>query len=175
MSKILEEKFPGLLLLEGSQFSDERGALEKPLWNSAIPGFRADEAYFIQSKKDVLRGMHFQLPPHAQGKLLYVARGKILDVVLDLRSGSPFFGKSASFVLEAGSARALYVPPGMAHGYLTLEEDSWIHYVQSGNYSPEHERGVRFDSFGFDWKISSPVLSEKDKNLPAFSELPILF
>ncbi len=175
MSKILEERFPGLFLLEGSKYADDRGTLIKPLWNSAIPDFRADEAYFIQSKKDVLRGMHFQLPPHAQGKFLYVARGKILDVVLDLRTTSPTYGKSTSFLLEAGSPTALYVPPGLAHGYLTLEEDSLIHYVQSGNYAPEFERGVRYDSFGFDWKISSPILSDKDKGLPVFSQLEKMF
>lgn len=171
MSKILQEKLPGLLLLEGRTFSDHRGFLEKPLWNSVLPDFRADEAYFIQSKKNVIRGMHFQLPPHAQGKFLYVATGKILDVVLDLRKDSETYGQFASFYLEAGSAQALFVPPGMAHGYLTLEENSLIHYVQSGHYAPEFERGVRYDSFGFDWKVSDPVLSEKDRSLPAFSDL----
>ncbi len=168
MSEILEERLPGLLLIEGSHFTDDRGSLRKPLWNSVIPNFQVDEAYFIQSKKDVLRGMHYQVPPFSQGKLIYVVKGKILDVVLDLRKDSPTFGMSTSFVLDEVSCQGLFVPAGFAHGYLTLEEDSLIHYIQSGKYSPAHERSIRFNSFGFDWGIAHPVLSSKDSTAPLF-------
>ncbi|MFL5784787.1 MAG: dTDP-4-dehydrorhamnose 3,5-epimerase family protein [Bacteriovoracaceae bacterium] len=170
MSKIIEDKISGVLFLEGSAFQDDRGELHKPLYNSIIPGFKADEVYYIISKKNVLRGMHFQLPPFEQGKFIYVAKGKILDVIVDLRKNSPTFGQSSSFSLSAGDNRAVYVPPGCAHGYLTLEEESVIHYVQSGNYSREHERGIRFDSFGFNWPVKFPVVSEKDSLLPELSQ-----
>ncbi len=174
MSLILEERFQGLLLIEGSNFSDDRGSIEKPLWNSVIPDFQVDEAYFIRSKKDVLRGMHYQIPPFSQGKFLFVAKGKILDVVLDLRKDSPTFGKSTSFILQEGVSQGLFVPPGIAHGYLTLEEDSLINYIQSGKYSPAFERGVRYNSFGFDWEIANPILSHKDANSALFDERTVL-
>lgn len=170
MSRIIEEKFPGLLYLEGTSHEDERGRFSKPLWNSIIPGFQADEAYYTISKKDVIRGMHFQISPFEQGKFLYVSRGKILDVVVDLRISSPHYGEHASFQLTEGDHRALYIPPGFAHGYLTLEEGSYIHYVQSGKFSREHEYGIRYDSFGFKWPVAHPILSEKDSLLPPLSE-----
>ena len=125
---------------------------------------------FTISKKDVIRGMHFQVSPFEQGKFLYVSRGKILDVVLDLRKESPTFGKSTSFILQEGVSQGLFVPPGIAHGYLTLEEDSLINYIQSGKYSPACERGIRYDSFGFDWGITNPILSLKDANSALFDE-----
>jgi dTDP-4-dehydrorhamnose 3,5-epimerase/CDP-3, 6-dideoxy-D-glycero-D-glycero-4-hexulose-5-epimerase len=171
MSRITEEKFRGVLLVEGTSYEDERGKLFKPLWNSVIPNFRADEAYYIISKKNVLRGMHYQTAPHEQGKFVYVTKGSVLDVVVDLRKDSPSYGNYASFLLRANDMRGLYVPPGVAHGYLTLEEDSVIHYVQTGNYSREHERGIRYDSFGMDWKCERPILSDKDMRLPSLSEL----
>src|SRR4051812_18074652 len=122
MSRIIEERFPGLLYLEGTSHEDERGVISKPLWNSIIPEFQIDECYYTISKKDVIRGMHFQVSPFEQGKFLYVSRGRILDVVIDLRISSKSYGEHTSFVLTAGDNRGLFVPPGFAHGYLTLEE-----------------------------------------------------
>lgn len=113
--------------------------------------------------------MHFQTHPFEQGKFLYVSRGEILDVVLDLRTSSPSFGQHASYVLSERDNRALFVPPGFAHGYLTLVEGSMIHYVQSGNYSRENELGLHYDSFGFQWPVKTPVLSKKDSILPSFA------
>ncbi len=173
MSRIIEERLSGLLYLEGSSHEDERGRISKPLWNSIIPDFKADEAYYTISNKDVVRGMHFQVSPFEQGKLIYVSRGKVLDVVVDLRISSTSYGEHASYFLSDRDNRALFIPPGFAHGFLTLEEGSSIHYVQSGKFSREHEFGIRFDSFGFEWPVKNPVLSEKDSNLPAFSEFKL--
>lgn len=170
MSHIVEEKFQGLLYLEGHHYRDERGSLEKPLYDGIIPGLMVDEVYYIRSKKNVLRGLHFQLAPFAQGKFISVVRGRILDVVVDLRPHSPTCGEHVSYVLSEGDHRALYVPPGLAHGYLTLEDESLILYVQSGKYAPEAERGIRYDSFGMDWGVSVPQLSQKDLGLPSLAE-----
>lgn len=170
MSRVIEEKFSGLLYLEGSSFEDERGTISKPLWNAIIPDFRVDESYFTVSKKDVIRGMHVQVSPFQQGKFLYVSRGKILDVVVDLRKTSETFGQHTSYILTGEDHRGLYVPPGLAHGYLTLEEGSSIHYVQSGKYSREHEAGIHYDSFGYQWPVKNPILSGKDSGLPTLSD-----
>ena len=121
-----------------------------------------------------LRGMHFQIPPAEQIKLVSVLRGRVLDVVVDVRRGSPTFGKHISIELSAESGRQLYVPAGFAHGFLTLEDDVTVMYKVSDFYAPAYDGGIRWDDpdVGIRWPIkdSDITLSDKDKRLPLLKE-----
>lgn len=117
------------------------------------------------------RGLHFQGPPHAQGKLVRCGRGAIFDVAVDIRRGSPTYGQSEGYELTAENGHQLYVPVGFAHGFVTLEPDSEIVYKCTDYYAPETEGAVRWDSCGIDWPLSvDPILSDKDAVAPALAD-----
>jgi len=119
-----------------------------------------------QSNKGVLRGLHFQKPPHAQGKLVRVVKGSVLDVAVDIRKSSKTFGKHFSIVLSEENKTQFYVPPGFAHGFLVLEDNTIFSYKCTGFYNKESEVSLRWDDgdINIDWGIKDPILSEKDKN-----------
>ena len=118
-----------------------------------------------------LRGLHFQGPPAAQGKLVRCGRGAIFDVAVDIRRGSPTYGKWEGYELTAENGHQLYVPVGFAHGFVTLEPDSEIVYKCTDYYAPETEGAVRWDSCGIDWPLSvDPILSDKDALAPALAD-----
>ena len=123
------------------------------------------------SKKGVLRGLHLQYPPHAQAKLVRVITGRVLDTVVDIRKGSPTFGKVYQCELSSEKKNALLVPEGFAHGFAALE-DSIFMYKCSSFYSPKYEGGIRWNDpdLNIDWKISQPLVSGKDQELPSFAE-----
>ena len=164
--KFVGQPLGGLFEFEYPRFSDERGEFAKPFHSGSLSeyGLSADfkEFFYSDSHKDVLRGMHFQLPPHAHGKLIFVSGGCVLDVVLDIRHASPTFGEYVSFELCADDQRCLYISPGFAHGFLSLENNSRINYLVTSVHSPAHDAGVRWDSFGFKWPVSSPIVSPRD-------------
>ena len=126
-----------------------------------------------------MRGLHFQRPPHAQGKLVRVLRGRILDVAVDLRRSSPRLGRHVAVELAAGDGRLLYVPAGFAHGFCTLEPMTEVAYKVSAGYAPGADGGVAWDDpdLGIDWPVSrrDAVLSDKDGRLPRFAGLPLVF
>jgi len=125
-----------------------------------------------------LRGLHFQAPPAAQGKLVRCGRGAIFDVAVDIRRGSPTYGQWQGYDLTAENGHQLYVPVGFAHGFVTLESDSEIVYKCTDYYSPETEGAVRWDSCGIDWPLSvDPILSDKDAVAPALADFvsPFLY
>ena len=118
-----------------------------------------------------LRGLHYQSPPHAQGKLVRCGRGTIFDVAVDIRRGSPTFGQWEGYELSAENGHQLYVPAGFAHGFVTLEPDSEIVYKCTDYYAPESEGAVRWDSCGIEWPLSGdPILSDKDAIAPALAD-----
>lgn len=129
--------------------------------------------------RGTLRGMHFQIPPKAQDKLVRVLRGAVLDVAVDLRKASPSYGKWASAVLSAENGKQMFVPKGFAHGFLTLEPDTEVFYKVSAFYSREHERGLAWDdaAIGIDWSIEaeSVIMAERDRALPRLADLPAFF
>lgn len=128
------------------------------------------EEYYSVSRKNVLRGMHFQLPPRDLAKLVYCLKGRVLDVVFDLRKDSPDFGKAASLELSQAKANMVYVPRGFAHGFYALEDDSLMVYKTSAVYDPGLDSGVLWNSINFKWPCEKPVLSERDGKFSSFKE-----
>lgn len=135
-------------------------------------GFETDfkEEYCSSSIKNVLRGMHFQTPPADHVKLVYCAFGKVLDVVVDLRKNSSTFGQHQKFYLDSEKRTMLYIPQGLAHGFLTLSDKALMVYNLTSVYSPENDTGILWNSCGIDWQCENPILSEKDKNLVNFAD-----
>jgi dTDP-4-dehydrorhamnose 3,5-epimerase len=174
---------PGLVLVEPRFFGDARGAFGELYQRSAFAAQGiADE--FIQdnlsrSRRGVLRGLHYQLPPEAQGKLVTVLRGEVLDVVVDIRRGSPAFGRWFGLTLSAESGLMLYVPPGFAHGYCALSDEADFLYKCTRQYAPALDRGIRWDDpeIGVRWPVADPILSPKDAALPLLrdAENPFVF
>lgn len=149
-------------------FADSRGAFVKPFNETFLLGkgirLQIKESYYSLSKKNVIRGMHFQLPPHQHAKLVFCATGAILDVALDLRKHSPDYGKYFSCILSAENHKALYIPEGFAHGFKALTDDAMTCYFVSSEYHAASDTGIAFDSIGFDWTCKDPVLSERDRS-----------
>ena len=167
----------GLVLIEQKTFDDSRGFFKEVYKQEAFAENGITDT-FVQdnlsvSARDVLRGLHFQIPPKAQAKLVNVISGTILDVVVDLRRDSTTYREWAAIELSAEKHQALYVPAGFAHGFLALENDSCVLYKTSAEYSPEHEGGIRWNDpgIGIVWPIASPEVSEKDAALPFIDEL----
>jgi dTDP-4-dehydrorhamnose 3,5-epimerase len=128
------------------------------------------EEFYSTSAKNVLRGMHFQTPPHAHQKLIYCIKGKVSDVVLDLRRESPTYGQSVSLELSSQNKHVLYLPVGMAHGFLSLEDDCCLVYKTDAVYSHNHDRGILWNSFGHDWDSPSPIISQRDLDHPRLED-----
>lgn len=165
---------PGVRLLEPRAFSDQRGVFIKtyhePAWRQAGITFEMQEEYYSVSRRGVLRGMHFQTPPEDHVKLVYCPSGRVLDVLLDLRRGSPTFGRSMAQELSSENRLIFVLPPGIAHGFLCLEEQSVMVYKTNTVHSPANDAGIRWDSFGFDWGWQAPVVSERDASFPSLAD-----
>jgi len=133
------------------------------------------ESYYSKSVKNVIRGMHFQSPPYDHEKLVYVTEGKIIDVVLDLRNGSASYGKYTVIQLDEFE-RSVLIPKGCAHGFLTLTDSATVVYMVSSVYNSKADNGILWNSFGFDWKVDKPILSERDRSFIQFThfESPFL-
>jgi len=180
------EKFniDGPLLITPNKFGDERGFFsetynKKLLTDSGFDKEFVQDNQSLSTQKGVIRGLHFQTPPHAQDKLVRVVRGSILDVAVDIRKDSPSFGKHIAVELSAENWQQLLVPIGFAHGFCTLQPDTEVVYKVSEYYSPECDAGIAFDDcdININWPIdpSKAILSEKDKRLPKLSLLPEQF
>lgn len=147
-------------------FPDNRGLFVKTFHDTTLQAqgidFKLKESYFSVSGKDVIRGMHFQLPPHQHSKIVFCPQGAILDVIVDLRKDSVGYGQFQVQELSAENHKAFFIPEGFAHGFRSLTSDAITYYLVSSEYSKEHDTGIRYDSIGFDWKVTQPVLSERD-------------
>lgn len=174
--KVLETGFRGLVMIEPTVFTDERGYFFES-WNHQRFNNHGLGATFLQdnesrSAANVLRGLHFQLPPWQQGKLVRVFNGSVIDVVVDLRKSEPTFGKHFKYKLTAQQKNMLWIPPGFAHGFLTLEDDTVFFYKCTQVYNKESEAAIAwFDpDLAIDWGVEDPVVSEKDKIAPFFRD-----
>lgn len=166
--KVIETGFEGLLELEPKVFRDERGYFFESYNKEQFKQFGV-QADYVQdnqslSQKGVLRGLHFQAPPYAQGKLVRVIHGAVMDVALDIRQGSPTFGQHHSVLLTAENMKLFWIPTGFAHGFATLEDDTIFAYKCTNVYNKESEGCVLWNDalLGIDWGLENPVVSEKD-------------
>ncbi len=162
----------GLYLIKTFSLKDGRGFFMETYKESDFVSNGITERFVQEnhsrSKKGVLRGLHYQKDPMAQGKLVRCVRGSIFDVAVDIRRGSPTYGKWAGFILSEENKDMLYIPRGFAHGFCALEDDSEIIYKCTKEYSPENEAGIIWNdsTIGIDWPIDNPILSPKDINHP---------
>jgi dTDP-4-dehydrorhamnose 3,5-epimerase/CDP-3, 6-dideoxy-D-glycero-D-glycero-4-hexulose-5-epimerase len=172
--KIKTTKINGLYIIDGLKFNDLRGDLIKPFSESFIKNTtfpintEFKEVWFTKSHKNVVRAMHLQVGDHSCEKLVSVINGAVLDVILDVRQESETYGQIFEMELNDKNAISLYVPKGCAHGYKVLTNNSITMYMATEINVPKDDVGIRWDSFGYDWKINMPILSERDKNLPTF-------
>ena len=179
--QVQETGFEGLLILQPRVFNDDRGAFWES-WNETTYKNLGLDISFVQdnqsvSHKNVLRGLHFQKPPHAQGKLVRVTRGKALDVVVDLREGSETFGKHFKLKLSSEKANMLWIPAGFAHGFVALENNTVFQYKCDALYNPKSEDCLIWNapSLAIDWEVINPIISPKDKEGKLFKELHSIF
>lgn len=176
--KFIETGIEGAWLIELDRIEDERGFFARA-WSREEFGARGIGPDFVQSNlslshsKGTIRGLHYQREPHAEGKFIRCIRGAIFDVILDLREDSPTRHQWVGFEISAANYRAVYIPPGCAHGFQTLEDSSEAFYMTSAPYCREAEGGVRWDDprFGIRWPLAeNPVLSDKDRSWPDFEQ-----
>jgi dTDP-4-dehydrorhamnose 3,5-epimerase len=177
-------QIPDILLVKATKLADPRGFFSET--------FRADvlaahgvKAVFVQDnhvlseQRGVVRGLHFQTPPRAQGKLIRCIRGAILDVGVDIRVGSATYGSHVAVELSAANWYQLWIPPGFAHGYVTLEDRCEVIYKVTDHYAPECDRGIAWDdpAFGIDWRFSAAdaILSDKDRRQPRLADVAPVF
>ncbi len=172
--KVTPTAIPGVLILEPRLFGDERGFFLESFNQRAFNEATGLDVQFVQdnhsrSAKGVLRGLHYQLPPHEQGKLVRVVRGSVFDVAVDIRRDSPTFGKWVGVELSEDNHRQLWIPPGLAHGFLVTSESADFLYKTTAYYMPEAERCIRWDdaALGIEWPLNTaPTLSAKDLTAP---------
>ena len=183
--EFIKTEIPDVILIKPKVFQDERGFFLETYKKSDFEkvGIKAEFVQDNHSKsvKGVLRGLHFQKKPFAQGKLVRCIRGKIFDVAVDIRKGSPTFGKWVGYELSEENRYILWIPEGFAHGFLTLSDEAEVIYkVSGGEYSPEHDAGIIWNDPDIDIKwpldqVDEIILSEKDKKLPFLKEIDTTF
>lgn len=181
---IRETDIPDVRVIRPARHGDRRGYVAESYSRRryAEAGIADD---FVQDNlsysagKGTIRGFHFQKPPHAQAKLVSVLAGEILDVVVDIRHGSPWFGRHVSVRLSADKGDQLYVPEGFAHAFCTLAPDCQVFYKVGEYYAPEHEAGILFSDpeIGCEWPVAAghAIVSDKDRKLPRLAEMPVIF
>ena len=174
--KVIETSLPGCVIIEPAVFGDDRGFFFET-WNADRYGEHGLPTKFVQSNvsassRGVLRGLHYQWP-NPQGKLVSVLEGEVYDVAVDIRRGSPHFGRWSAVVLSAENKRQFWIPEGFAHGFAVLSERAIFSYLCTAQYEKAADAGVRWDDarIGIDWPISEPLLSDKDAKAPFLEDV----
>jgi dTDP-4-dehydrorhamnose 3,5-epimerase len=177
MLEVRELELPGVLEIRPKRHGDARGWFQevwnKESWESAGVALAfVQDNHSYSAAKGVLRGLHYQLAPAAQDKLVRATRGSIFDVAVDIRRGSPTFGRWAGLILSAELGNQILVPKGFAHGFVTLEEHSEVQYKVTAPYRPDQDRAIRFDdpAIGIDWPVADVQLSGKDQAAPLLAD-----
>ena len=177
--KVIPLAIPDVVLIEPKVFGDERGFFYESFNQAAFNEATGLDVTFVQdnhskSAQNVLRGLHYQLPPKAQGKLVRVLVGEVFDVAVDIRKNSPTFGRWVGERLSAANKRQMWIPPGFAHGFVVLSESAEFLYKTTNYYSPECERSISWNDpeLGIEWPLmGEPLLSGKDERAPSFAEI----
>lgn len=158
-----------IIFIENISIDDNRGSFNKIFSKNDFLSeklkFNMAETYYSVSKKNVIRGLHFQKPPYEHDKIVHVIKGRVIDVIVDLRKDSDTYGKLISVELTEDNSRALYIPIGFAHGFKCMEDDTIMLYMVSSVFNAEADSGIRWDSIEYDWNIRMPIISEKDQKL----------
>jgi dTDP-4-dehydrorhamnose 3,5-epimerase len=170
-----ESRIPGCFEIRPKIFCDDRGTFVKTLHapSFAKEGLETEfpETFYSISKRGVIRGLHFQTPPHDHAKLVYCCSGRILDVVVDLRVGSPTYQQHQTFELNSETPSLVYVPRGLAHGFLALSENATVMYAVSTVHAPDSDGGILWDSIGFNWPVEgNPTVSPRDQAFPRMTD-----
>lgn len=172
MFELRSLKIPGSYEIRPKVIEDDRGRFVKVFHEKAFLDNKLEtkfvEDYYSTSKKGVVRGMHFQLPPMEHAKLVFCVEGKVLDAIVDLRAGSPTYGEFELLELNAIDANIVYMPKGVAHGFCVTSESATLVYKVTSMYEPEYDAGIRWDSIGIDWPEKSPIVSKRDSLFPPF-------
>ena len=172
--QLTEAKLPGCFILQFPTFRDHRGSFVKTIQHSlfAAHGLEVDfrEVFYTVSERDVLRGMHVQLPPHDHAKVVYCTSGAICDMALDLRVGSPTFAKHEVYELSGLAHNALYLPRGIAHGFYVREAPAVVIYHVTSEHDPAHDVGVLWNSFQAPWPAANPILSQRDAGFETLAQ-----
>ncbi|MBS1783470.1 MAG: dTDP-4-dehydrorhamnose 3,5-epimerase family protein [Bacteroidetes bacterium] len=170
----IEKLVNGAALIELPLFYDNRGSFVKTFHENSLANagiqFQLKESYFSYSRKDVIRGMHFQLPPHQHAKIVFCPQGAILDVMIDLRKESPTFKQCVAQILSQENHKAFYIPEGFAHGFKALTDQALTFYLVSSEYDNKSDTGVLFNSIDFDWQVDQPILSTRDLSFVSLNE-----
>jgi dTDP-4-dehydrorhamnose 3,5-epimerase len=175
--EIIKTSINGLAIIQPKIFGDHRGyffeSFRKDVFDKLGTGLEFVQDNQSMSAKGILRGLHFQREPFAQGKLVQVIKGAVLDVAVDIRKNSETFGQHVAVELNDENKTIFWIPPGFAHGFLTLDDNTIFSYKCTNYYAPKHEGGIRWNdpALAIDWGIENPILSEKDKTAPFISEL----
>lgn len=174
MEIIQSKEIDGVRIIKNFHSADARGSFTKIInedefsKNGMTCNFK--EAYYSVSDRDVVRGMHFQVPPADHEKLVHVIRGCVIDVLLDLRSASDTYGRCSSVMLNAEDHISLYIPKGIAHGFKCLENNTLMLYNVTSVYNKECDSGILWSSIPYDWNIENPILSERDKTFISLND-----
>jgi len=171
MFELVATAIPGCVEVRSRIHGDARGRFVKVFHRQAFvaAGLNTDypEEFYSVSRRGVIRGLHFQSPPMDHIKLVYCVAGEVQDAVLDLRQGSPTYGRHALVALSAEVGNMMYIPRGLAHGFCAVSETATLVYKVSGAYSPTHDCGVLWNSAGIAWEVNEPILSERDRTHPS--------
>ncbi|MBP9192516.1 MAG: dTDP-4-dehydrorhamnose 3,5-epimerase [Ignavibacteria bacterium] len=179
--KILKTELEDVLIIEPDFFPDSRGfffeSYNKKKYEDAGMNFEFVQDNISKSNKGTVRGLHYQVGEFAQGKLCQVLTGSVMDVAVDIRSGSPTYGKHVAVELTGANHKQIWIPPGFAHGFSVLEDDTIFSYKCTAFYSKIDERAILYNDaeLNIDWKIKEPIVSEKDLEAKKFSEIEIDF
>lgn len=167
-------EFPDIKIIDNFYSEDARGKFIKIFNDDEFIKngirFQMKETYYSYSKKNVVRGMHFQLPPYDHEKIIHVLSGSVLDVIVDLRKNSPFFKKCIQISLTASKPQAIFIPKGFAHGFLSKADNTMMLYYVSSCYHKDADSGIRWDTVGADWKIKDPIISSRDCSFISMEE-----
>ena len=174
MLKFTETRLKGCLIITPDVKTDNRGNFVK-IYNQTVFTQHSltapfKEIYYSVSGRNVLRGMHFQTPPADGGKMVCCMDGNVQDVILDIRKQSPTYGQYVTFELAAEKPEIIYMEPGLAHGFYVKSESATLIYYVTAEYAPDNDKGIHWDSFNAPWTCRTPVISERDKSFPRFSE-----
>lgn len=175
MKQFIETAIPGVFEVELFHAGDARGMFVKPYHKATleqhglVSEFR--ESFYSTNQKGVIRGMHFQYPPHDHAKIVYCTAGRLIDVILDIRTDSPTYGKCATVELSGDNYKAVYMPSGVAHGFAVLEDHTCMVYLTETMHTPSADAGIHIASFDHKWPFEEPITSARDQEFPTLAEI----